>query len=138
MTLNFGKAERSQKLQVYSKGLFEVQSRISPNIYRVISLKKRKFHLIVHFTKMALHKSSVLTRRIEALKLMADNEPSEEEEKEQEEKTQPTTIVVEAKETNKKQREKKLIYKSIQPISRSTTRSAKLMAQLKMGRSIPI
>ena len=66
---------------------------------------------------------------------MADIEPSEEEE---EEKTQPTNIVVEAKETNKKQREKKLIFKSIQPISRSTIRTAKLMAQLKMGRSSPI
>ena len=43
VTLHFGKAERSQKLQVYSKGFFEVQSRISPNTYKVISLKKENF-----------------------------------------------------------------------------------------------
>ena len=51
VTLNFGKAERIKKLQVYRKGLFEVQSRVSPNTYRVLSLEKRKFHPIVHFTK---------------------------------------------------------------------------------------
>ena len=61
--------------------------------------KKRKFYPLVHFTKMALHKSSVPSKRIEALKVLANNESSEEEE---ETKAQTSTkIVAEAKATNK-------------------------------------
>ena len=48
---------------------------------------------------MALHKSSVASKRIEALKLMADNESSVEE------KAETTNIVAEANNTNKKKKE---------------------------------
>ena len=50
---------------------------------------------------MARHKSSAVSKRIEAMKLMADNESSEEEE---EEKAETTNIAAEANKTNKKQR----------------------------------
>ena len=57
VTLHFGKTERSQKLQVYSKGLFEVQSRVSPNTYRVLSLEKKENFILLFISQKWLYTS---------------------------------------------------------------------------------
>ena len=127
--LNFGKT-RDKKMKVYDKGLFIVVSRISPNTYRIHSLEDRKFHPIVHFDKLVLKKSAKPNSRMENLMRLAnENASSDEEYNAPPKPTRQLSKVADRKFSSK------MVHP---PTEKESPRVSKLVAQMKLGKSIPV